>query len=114
LVHRRGPAEEYTVEPVLERWRDLRVVNLRCAVESPHGFGTLMRDVPPAPFQATGCRLTAWLRPVDVASWAGLWARVDGPREDSADRPPMLAFDNMGDRPVRGTADWQHDEVVLD
>ncbi|KAB2352595.1 hypothetical protein [Actinomadura rudentiformis] len=26
----------------------------------------------------------------------------------------MLAFDNMGDRPVRGTADWQRYEVVLD
>lgn len=106
--------EEYTVEPAPDRWRGMGVVNLRCRVESPHGFGTLMRDLPPAPFQDYGCRLTGWLRPVDVTSWAGLWARVDGPPTASADRGHMLAFDNMGDRPVRGTADWRQYEVVLD
>jgi hypothetical protein len=36
--------------------------------------------------------------------------RVDG----SGDPPKLLAFDNMVDRPVKGTTAWQHYEVVLD
>jgi hypothetical protein len=106
--------EEYAVEPAPERWRTQRVVNLTCLVESPQGFGTLMRSVPPAPFYSIGCRITAWLRPDGLTKWAGLWARVDGPHDASLRQSPMLAFDNMGDRPVRGTGDWHQYDVVLD
>ena len=38
----------------------------------------------------------------------GLWMRVDGKRSQT------LAFDNMQDRPVKGTSAWQNYEVVLD
>ena len=106
--------EEYVVEPAPERWRDLRVVNLSCLVDSLQGFGTLMREVPPVPFFSVGCRVTAWLRPDGLTNWAGLWARVDGPHDASLRQAPMLAFDNMADRPVRGTGDWQQYDVVLD
>ena len=41
--------------------------------------------------------------------WAGLWMRVDGPQ---LYRP--LAFDNMVNRPIHGSADWQKYEIVLD
>ena len=33
-------------------------------------------------------------------SWAGLWMRVDKGKD-------MVAFDNMQDRPIKGTTDWQ-------
>jgi hypothetical protein len=44
-----------------------------------------------------------------LTGWAGLWMRVDGQRSR-----PSLAFDNMQDRPVRGSTDWKRYEVVLD
>ena len=40
---------------------------------------------------------------------AGLWMRVDGPGGSSP-----LAFDNMEDRRISGTTEWQHHDVVLD
>jgi hypothetical protein len=53
-------------------------------------------------------RLSATVRALDVAEWAGLWMRVDGDRKSS------LAFDNMQDRPITGTAGWTRYAVVLD
>jgi hypothetical protein len=40
---------------------------------------------------------------------AHLWFRVDGPERDA-----MLQFDNMDNRPVKGTTDWQEYSLVLD
>lgn len=42
------------------------------------------------------------------AEHAALWMRVDGPAKIS------LSFDNMGDRPITGTTDWQRYKLVLD
>lgn len=52
-------------------------------------------------------RLSAYLKTEDVR-WAALWMRVDGPEET------MLGFDNMRDRPIKGTTSWRRYEVVLD
>jgi hypothetical protein len=41
-------------------------------------------------------------------SWGGLWLRVD-----SLDHPPIV-FDNMQERPVRGSTGWCRARVVLD
>jgi hypothetical protein len=35
-------------------------------------------------------------------------------RIDGQERGQMLGFDNMNNRPVKGTADWQEASVVLD
>jgi hypothetical protein len=53
-------------------------------------------------------RLTAMVKAADVRGWAGVWMRVDGERDDS------LAFDNMYQRRIRGTRDWEPHAVVLD
>jgi hypothetical protein len=53
-------------------------------------------------------RITGYVRSAEVASWAGLWLRVDGPDHK------LLAFDNMQDRAVKGTTDWKQYEIVLD
>ena len=47
-----------------------------------------------------------------VNDWAGVWLRVDGPVEGN--QPKILAFDNMQDRPIKGTTDWARVEIVLD
>ncbi len=52
--------------------------------------------------------MRAELRAGRVAGWGGLWLRVDGPRGE------VLAFDNMQDRPLRGTTSFAWLQVVLD
>jgi len=60
-------------------------------------------------FRAQRVRFSGALKCKDVDDRVGLWMRVDGP---VGTRP--LAFDNMADRPIRATMDWQRCEVVLD
>jgi hypothetical protein len=54
-------------------------------------------------------RFSAYVKAEGVAGWAGLWMRVD---RQGIQRPS--AFDNMQDRPIKGTGDWTRYEVVLD
>ncbi len=75
---------------------------------APNGFGTLMQTVLAGAFKGKRVRLSAAVRAAGVTDWAGLWMRVDGAEGK------MIAFDNMNDRPVTGTADWARLAVVLD
>lgn len=77
-------------------------------VEKSQGFGTLMQAFKADSYRGKRMRLAAYLKVEAVQVWAGLWMRVDGPTGTS------LAFDNMQDRPVRGTQDWRRYEIVLD
>ena len=45
---------------------------------------------------------------LDVDEWAGLWMRIDGPGSEPQ------GFDNMEDRPIKGTTEWVRYNVVLD
>jgi hypothetical protein len=76
--------------------------------EEPRGFGTLMQMFKADHYRGKRMRFTADMRARDVAGSLCLWMRVDGERQRS------LAFDNMYDRPVKGTTDWQRYDVVLD
>ena len=80
--------------------------------KNPNGFGTLMQMSDPGAYRGKRVRLTAWVKAekIDGESWAGVWFRVDGERPQT----DMLAFDNMQDRPIKGTADWTKVAIVLD
>lgn len=77
-------------------------------VEKSKGFGTLMQAFKAENYTGKRIRLSAHVKVEEVGVWAGLWMRVDGETGAS------MAFDNMQDRPIRGTADWQPYEIVLD
>ena len=77
-------------------------------VAAPGGFGTLMQTFKADSFLGKRVRFTGYVRSEDVADWAGLWMRVDGPRGEP------LAFDNMQKRAIKGTGDWTKYEIVLD
>lgn len=72
------------------------------------GFGTLMQMFRADSYRGKRVRMTGYVRAETVDDWAGLWMRVDGPKRES------LNFDNMQDRPISGTHDWQRYELVLD
>ena len=71
------------------------------------GFGTLMQDFRAEHYLGKRVRFSAFVKTADVQAWAGLWMRID---KDSQ----QLAFDNMQNRPIKGTKDWQRYDVVLD
>jgi hypothetical protein len=73
------------------------------------GFGTLMQDFSADQYVGKRVRLSAFVKSGNVTRWAGLWMRVDG-----MPKAPPLAFDNMQDRPIKGTTEWRRYEVVLD
>jgi hypothetical protein len=71
------------------------------------GFGTYMQMFDATEYRGKRLRLSAYVRTENVENWAGLWMRVDG------DSKPV-AFDNMFNRPIKGTQDWKYHAVVLD
>jgi len=85
-----------------------RASGLLRAKEMPSKFGTLMQMFKADTYRGKRVRLSAWVKSQQVAGWAGVWMRVDG------DDSKPLAFDNMQNRPIKGTSGWQRYEVVLD
>lgn len=71
------------------------------------GFGTLMQQIGASDYVGKRVRLQAWVRSQDVGDWAGVWMRVDKDKT-------MVAFDNMQNRAIKGTAPWKQCDVVLD
>ena len=53
-------------------------------------------------------RLSAYLKSESIEGWGGIWLRIDGKNFE------QLAFDNMQNRPVTGTNDWNYYSSVLD
>ena len=82
-------------------------VYLKSKQLSVDGFGTLMQQFTAEQYLGKRVRLNGLVKSQEVTGWAGLWVRVDSGRD-------MVAFDNMQSRPIKGTTEWRHYEVVLD
>lgn len=78
------------------------------SIKKPKYPGTLMQKVRGHEFQGKRIRLSGYLKTSEVKDWASLWFRVDG-IENYA-----VSFDNMRDRPIKGSTDWTKYEIVLD
>ena len=74
----------------------------------PHGWATVMQTFRADEYRGKRVRLSAFVKTENLEAGALLWMRVEGP-DDS-----VLAFDNMGDRPIRGATDWRSYDVVLE
>ncbi len=85
-------------------------------IESDEGdddrFGAIGQTIDAASYRGRRIQLSGLLRTNGASAGAGLWMRVDRNREDG-DRD-VLAFDNMGERAVRGNTEWARYTVVLD
>jgi beta-lactamase regulating signal transducer with metallopeptidase domain len=71
-------------------------------------FGGMMQMCRAESFRGKRLKFTGYVKTLDVVGTANLWFRVDG------DSGKLLAFDNMKDRPIKGTSDWKEYSVVLD
>lgn len=68
------------------------------------GFKALSFTIP-AQYKGKKIKLTGYVKTEDVSlEFAGLWMRID----------PKLAFDNMQNRGITGTTEWQKYEIELD
>src|SRR5260221_5298339 len=82
---------------------------IKSIVEELKGFGTLTQMFKADAYRNKRMRFAAVVKSERVAIWTGLWMRIDGPEDGKA-----LGVDNMLNRPIHGTTDWQKCEVVLD
>lgn len=78
------------------------------ADDKPSGFGTYMQMHQPGEWAGKKLKMTGYVKTENVDGWCGMWCRVDG-----ADGKEMVDFDNMGDRPIKGTTDWTKYEIII-
>ena len=81
---------------------------IKSKLSEAEGYGTWMAGIEVNEYLGKRVRMSGYVKTEAVEGWAGLWMRVDGP-DDS-----MLSFDNMGNRPIKGTTGWERYEIVLD
>ncbi|HYT92480.1 MAG TPA: serine/threonine-protein kinase [Gemmataceae bacterium] len=72
---------------------------IACTYAAADEFGSLMQRIPGQGLGGRELLLEAEMRTEEVREWAGLWLRIDGPCS-------TLFFDNMRDRPLRGSTGW--------
>jgi hypothetical protein len=71
-------------------------------------FGNLMQTISAENYLGKRLQLSGYIKSNDVKGWCGMWMRIDG--EDTK----QLGFDNMQDRAITGTTDWNKFKIVLD
>ncbi|MED4886561.1 helix-turn-helix domain-containing protein [Lysinibacillus fusiformis] len=71
-------------------------------------FATMMQTFKANHFVGKRIRLSCFIRTEEVETYAGMWMRVDDTMED------VLQFDNMSNRPIKGTTNWNHYSIILD
>lgn len=71
-------------------------------------FGVLSQVILARKYLGKRIRYSALVKSCELEKWAGLWIRVDG------DEFRPISFDNMADRPIKGTTDWTKYDVVID
>jgi len=70
-------------------------------------FGTMMQSFSAEKWRGKRIKLSCFMKTEDAVK-CGVWCRVDNAASDS------IQFDNMDNRPVQGTTDWNYYAIVLD
>lgn len=74
----------------------------------PSGFGTYMQIYQPGKWAGKKLKMTGYIKTENIEDWCGMWCRIDGDKEGES-----LDFDNMQDRPIKGTTDWKKYEITI-
>ena len=77
-------------------------------IDPSHDFSNLMQTFQAKLFLGKRMRLSAFIKSEDVEGWSGLWMRIDDKAYE------MLGFDNMSNRPIKGSTSWNYYSCVLD
>ncbi|MGI8912424.1 MAG: bifunctional nuclease family protein [Chloroflexota bacterium] len=117
--------QEYALTATADEWQPKSgAASLAARNPNPDGFGTILQWCRADAYRDTRVRLSAEVKAEGVVGWAGLWMRIDGPRQTLryadvtwtrvSGATATLGFDNMEQRPIKGTRNWQRYNVVLD
>jgi hypothetical protein len=108
----RGTEGDYVVySDSVHKHNGRNVSTIRSDSREGLDFATILTYLKPEKSLGKRVKYTAYVRSENVQSWAGLWMRVD-PVDPHSER--SLAFDNMSQRPIKGTTQWTKYEIVLD
>jgi len=80
------------------------------AIKDSDGFGTIMQKVNAKNYLGKRMRFAGFIKAKDVDKRCGFFMEVF----DGIGNGNMLGVDNMMDRSLTGTTDWQHHQIVLD
>jgi hypothetical protein len=87
-----------------------KVFLLDCSA-SKDGFATLMQSIAAQDYAGKRVRLTAQVQGDELAGWGGLWLRGDVSQQGG--QQDVRVFDNMQQRPLKGSFGWREASVVL-
>jgi hypothetical protein len=85
-----------------------RVVTIQSTTPVGSKYYMLTQTIDASAFHGKRLRLRGRMRTNALLRQAGLFMRVDGGHGE------VVAYDNMRERPVKGTTPWQEYQVVLD
>jgi hypothetical protein len=107
-IARGSHPKEYTMggDPTLEHGSE-NSSYIESIVEETNGFGTWMTQIKSGKYLGKRVKLSAYIKTEKVENMASIWMRVDSSTK-------MLSFDNMVDRPIKGTTDWKKYDIILD
>lgn len=87
---------------------EIPILRTRAMSGEPYGMGSLTHSESAVPWRGRRIEVSAEVKAGGVDGWAGVWMRIDDANGKA------LAFDNMQNRPVRGTTAFNWYSVVLD
>ncbi|MFC7686274.1 helix-turn-helix transcriptional regulator [Ureibacillus sp. GCM10028918] len=79
----------------------------KTVLEADH-FATMMQQFKAENYHNKRIRLSGFLKTKDVDVFSSMWMRVDNVNGD------IIQFDNMSNRPIQGTTNWNLYSIVLD
>ncbi|WP_303316794.1 hypothetical protein Q4Q34_08295 [Flavivirga abyssicola] len=100
--------ESYEIGITKNKERNSNVAYLKSIKPNIKGFGTIMQNFEPKKFLGKKVKLTSYIKSKNIKDWAGMWLRIDG-----TNREKSLGFDNMQNRPIKGTTNWTKYEIIL-
>ncbi|SHL77666.1 transcriptional regulator, AraC family [Anaerocolumna jejuensis DSM 15929] len=71
-------------------------------------YMTVMQQFKARDYIGKRIRFSAFIKTLNVEKWCGLWMRINSTTAN------IVKFDNMQNRPIKGTNDWNYYSVVLD
>lgn len=78
------------------------------ALQEEDDFATLMQQFNAKNYVGKRVRFSGFVKTKNVTNYCGLWMRVDNNMNDA------LQFDNMSNRKIEGTTNWNRYAIVLD
>lgn len=90
---------------------------IRSIFKEARGDGEMRQSIDADNYKRKRVRLTGYLKTKNVDNWAGLYLRINGPKQklaDGTEKHSLISRDNMYNRSLKGTNAYTRCELVLD